>query len=106
MKRLKYMAVNHTIKADGEFQIIQGSHICGHRMLFCTTCHRIFCTDCDFIPGKINKCCTAAINAFWYDSERKMEKREAIKKEMAKRVKRGRPKFKVKLEEIPCGNRL
>ena len=107
MKRLKYMAVNHTLKEDHEFKIVAGLHCCGCRMMFCTTCHRIFCTSCDFIPGKVDRCCSEAIGIYCADNERKIEKREAIKREMAKRPKKmARCKFKIQLEEIPCDNIL
>jgi hypothetical protein len=112
MKRLKYMAVSHTIKEDGEFKILQGQHICGCRMLFCTTCKNIFCTNCDFVPPKkIPKCCSAAVDAYAGDNERKFQKREAVKRAISKRPrKQPKPKppekFKIKLEEIPCDNKL
>ena len=104
---IKYKAVSISIKQNSGILVLPATHLCGNKLLCCVTCNRCFCPECDVLPPKTtSQCCHSAFDARLKDSGEKNIKRQEIKKELAKRVKHGRVKYKVSIAEIENGNKL
>jgi hypothetical protein len=107
-----YRCVRHFLRDKR----LLSKHVCGYQVLQCATCGGIFCSECDSAAGgSIPKCCTAAIDAFAIDLERKQEKLRIKNYDLAMAAKARRNwektdkkkvKQRVKIEEIENGNKL
>jgi len=85
-----------------EYQNVDLQHMCGCRLLQCTHCERLFCPECDcFSSNNTKTCCKSAMNAYYYDVDKKNQK---IQKQKDLIAKKRREKTKIKIEEI--GNEL
>ena len=101
-KRLRYKNASvATFKDDGGVLIENAYHVCGSRMLECTGCRNIFCSECDSFFTKATPCCKNAIEAYTDDSMEKEMKLRRVREETESRVKRRKAiKTKVIIEEI------
>ena len=103
----KYKAVNLSMKKDKGILVLPAVHLCGNKMLCCVQCNRCFCPECDIImPKTACQCCEKAFTAYEKDNGEKNLKRQELKKELSKRVRRGNTKYKVVIEEIKNDNKL